>query len=286
MASSYFSQKQYARAISEYSQVDGNPLCRFLANYYSASSNYSRLLELQNHEVSRPGAPNGHKSEAEKEIQSAVINQLRNALSIAAKPEINKCLSDQERIRVHRTKGQATYTLALLLQSAQQPNPHEILHLLEDYEASYPEVASPYADVFTDVAEWRLRALESLGDDAQAETEVRQLIENHAKNDPDREFIRNLGSRFWASANYKLANFDQTAGMQDVKITILLYQPFEDELKANADLAKGNSKAVCILLTAYFFTKDWVRADDLFDLIKRKDPKAYCAKFQRAPIKE
>lgn len=124
-ASGYYSQNQYARAISEYSQVGGNDFCRFLANYYSAASNYSRAYAMQEAATIQSDALD---SEA-VQLRDSVTDQLRTALSLGSSPEIGRCAGAEERTQAHRVIGQAKYTLALLLERAQR-NPREILRLL------------------------------------------------------------------------------------------------------------------------------------------------------------
>jgi hypothetical protein len=283
-AETYLTQKQYARAVNEYSRVDGSTFCRFLANYYSAYANYSRAEELQEQDNLRSDISNTDRTP--NELLNSAADQLRSTLALGTSPEIARCENDAERTQIHRTMGKATYTLVLLTERAQPSNPREILRLLDAYESLYPDVPSPFTEVFTDVAEWRLRALESLGDDSQAQHQISQLVESHAKTDSGRQFLKSLGLRFWTSASRKLANSDKAGGMRDAEIMVLLYQPFEDELGTSAHLSKGDSDAACTLQLAYVVTKDRIRADDLLDQIKREDPNAYCAGFRPAPIQE
>jgi len=254
-------QKDYVGAAQQYAQVTGNPDYEFTARFNAADAYYQALggkaLEEPRTAALRPADPQ------QKELRAAAIKTLREAIDLEPAAERDATLTQGKLL--HESRGRAIYMLATLLEGEPQPDYRTIASILAGFETQYPSMKEHFDQTF----EWRLLALDRIGDYATLDREVAALAaRNNAANV---DYIKEIGLDFWQSGARKLAAGDHDGYVADARLTAATYGYFERMVNEGKIPAKNLTGTLSILGQAYLAMNQPDRAEALFSQVVRAD---------------
>jgi hypothetical protein len=256
-------RKDFVGAAREYEQVVGNPDYEFTARFNAADAYYQalggKLLEA-------PPTLDNHAAHGENaEVRAAAIKTLREALQL--EPEAERDASAAQRKLLHDSRGRAVYMLATLLEGEPHPDYRELASILESFETKYPSMK----DHFNQTTEWRIVAIDHLGDYAALDREV-QALTARASLATDVDYLKEIGLDFWKSAAAKLAAGDHNGYVANARLTAATYEFFERLVNASKIPAKNLTGTLSILGQAYVAMNQPERGTAVFDQIVKADP--------------
>ncbi len=256
-------QKDFIGAAKQYEQVVGNPDYEFTARFNAADAYYQalggKLLEA-------PSLGDKHPANAkDAAVRAAAIKALREAMTL--EPDAERDATPTQRKVLHDSRGRAVYMLATLLESEPKPDYRAIATILDGFEAQHPAMK----EHFNQTSEWRLTALEKIGDYAALEREVQALVAR-ASVPADVDYMKEIGLDFWQSARAKLAAGDQKGYVADARMTALSYGFFERLVNDGKIPAKNLTGTLSILGQAYLAMNDTERGAAIFNQIVKADP--------------
>jgi len=256
-------QKDFVGAARQYEQVVGNPDYEFTARFNAADAYYQalggKLLEAPRSGNKQPA--NG----TDAAVRASGIKALREALAL--EPEAERDATPTQRKVLHDSRGRATYMLATLLESEPNPDYREIATILAGFETQYPAMK----EHFNQTTEWRLTALDKIGDYAALERDVQALVAR-ATVPADVDYMKEIGLDFWQSAQTKLAAGDHTGYVADARLTALTYGFFEKLVNDGKIPTKNLTGTLSILGQAYLAMNDTERGTVIFNQIVKADP--------------
>lgn len=255
-------EKDYLGAARQYEQVTGNPDYEFTARFNAADAYYQALggKALEAPRTAAPGPPD----ERRQELRAAAIRTLREAINLEPAAESDASLT--QRKTLHESRGRAIYMLATLLESAPQPDYRTIASILTGFESEYPSMKDHFDQTF----EWRLLALERIGDYAALDREVTALTaRNHLAN---LDYVKEIGLDFWQSGARKLAAGDRDGYVADARLTAATYGYFERMVNEGKLPAKNLTGTLSILGQACLAMNQPDRAEAVFTQVVRADP--------------
>ena len=254
-------RKDFIGAAREYEQVVGNPDYEFTARFNAADAYYQalggKLLAAPADHHATPGQ--------NTEVRAAAIKNLREALRL--EPTAEQDASTAQRKLLHDSRGRAVYMLATLLEDGPNPDYREIAAILDGFETQYPAMK----DHFNQTNEWRIVALDHLGDYAALEREV-QTLTARANLATDIDYLKEIGLDFWKSAAAKLAAGDHKGYVADARLTAATYEFFERMVNAGKLPAKNLTGTLSLLGQAYVAMNEPERGAAIFDQIVKADP--------------
>lgn len=253
----------YLEAAAMYGQVTGNAEYQFYAKYNAAESNYLALVEAAGKQ--KDGAKPAASSINRAQLRKAAVDGLLE--TIKAEPALERRLAGQRGL-LRELRGRAIYMYLSLIQHEPKLDSAQIASLLENYESLYPTMK----DRFTDVAEWRLQALDQLGRYNDLERDVRALVERAGKDGVSNDFIKVVGLDFWRAAATKKARGDKNGATADAKVTTIAYGYFEDQVQSGKAQAKNLTGTLSILGQAYIALGDVPQAEKIFNQVVKADP--------------
>jgi hypothetical protein len=255
-------QKDYVGAAQQYEQVSGNPDYEFTARFNAADAYYQALGGKAFAALQAGAAPAPVDAQQQK-LHAAAIKALREA--IALEPAAETDVSATQRQTLHESRGRAIYMLATLLESAPQPDYREIASILNGFETQYPSMKDHFDQTF----EWRLVALDHIGDYAALNREVATFT---ARNDlSNLDYVKEVGLDFWKSAARKLAAGDHDGYLADARLTAATYDYFARMVDAGKIPAKNLTGTLSILGQAYLALNQADRAAAVFNQVVRAD---------------
>jgi tetratricopeptide (TPR) repeat protein len=256
-------QGKYAEAAAQYDQVRGiDPFYDFAATFKAAECRYLELGAAAGKPAGKPGAiPPAEKNT----LTAATIAGLRSTVMNGAVIEER---SPTQRQFVRNARGNATFMLATLLEAEPRKNYPEVAELLDGFETSYPQMS----EKFDDVAQWRLDALERIGQYAQAEAVINRLLAPDRLPAPSTDYIKTLGLEMWKRTKARTDQGDKAGALADARLTALLYQYFEQRVVAGKMNAKSLTGTLSILGQAYVMMNDSARAKVIFEQVVKAAP--------------
>src|SRR5579863_762570 len=257
----------YVGAAKQYEQVAGNSSYEFTARYNAAECYYHALtakgadhLAAADGTTENNGAPVGNAA-----LRGAALNALRTAIKLEPSAELNAPAS--QRRAMHDSRGRAIYMLATLLEQEPTPAYREVASVLGGYETAYPAMSQHFNQTY----EWRVEALDHLGQYAEVEREVKALTAHDAANPAENDYIKEIGIDFWKNADAKRAAGD-TAGYQaDAKLTAETYDYFERMTNEGKIPAKNLTGTLSILGQAYLALDQTEKAEAIFTQVVKAD---------------
>jgi len=250
-------QGKYVEAAKEFDQVGGSPLYSFLGTFRAAQNNYMALSAAGD---SKQGA----KLDT-AQLRKETVDGLRQALKLA--PAAQAASQGNQNV-VRETKGNAIYMLAGMLEKDDKSDPKELMTLLQGYETNYPGMK----EKFNDVAEWRIKAEDKLGQYAEVERDIKQILERAKGTTQASDFIKVLGLDLWRSGQMKLARGDQKGFQADAKLTALAYSYFADQVAQGIVPAKNLTGTLSILGQANQAEGNVAEAEKIFNMVVKADP--------------
>jgi TolA-binding protein len=254
-------QKDYVGAAHEYEQVTGNPDYEFTARFNAADAYYQALggkaLETSVGMASLPA--DAHQAE----LRASAIKALRAAIDL--EPAAERDASAAQRNTLHQSRGRAIYMLATLLEGEPQPDYRTIASILDRFETQYPSMKDHFDQTF----EWRLLALDQIGDYAALDREVAALAaRNNAANV---DYIKEIGLDFWKDAARKRAAGDEKGYLANARLTAATYGYFERMVNEGKIPAKDLTGTLSILGQAYLAMNQPDQAEAIFNQVVRAD---------------
>ncbi len=256
-ADRYQRQGKYIEASKEFSQVGGTPLYNFLGKFRASQNDYLAL-------VAAGDQKDGAKIDT-AQLRKNAISGLRDALKLAPAAQ---AASQGNQATVRETKGSAIYMLAGLLQKDEKADPKEIMALLQGYESNYPFMK----EKFNDIAEWRIKSEDRLGQYAEVERDIRSILERSRGDISASDFIKVIGLDLWRSGQMRLAAGDEKGYRENAKLTALAYSYFADLVAQGKSSAKNLTGTLSILGQAYLVGGDIARAEKIFAEVRKADP--------------
>jgi hypothetical protein len=254
-------RKDFIGAARDYEQVVGNPDYEFTARFNAADAYYQALGgKLLAAPADHPATPGQNT-----EVRAAAIKNLREALRL--EPTAEQDASAAQRKLLHDSRGRAVFMLAALLEGGPNPDYREIAAILDGFETQYPAMK----DHFNQTNEWRIVALDHLGDYAALEREV-QALTARANLATDIDYLKEIGLDFWKSAAAKLAAGDHRGYVADARLTAATYEFFERMVNAGKLPAKNLTGTLSLLGQAYVAMNEPERGAAIFDQIVKADP--------------
>ena len=257
-------RKDFVGAAKQYEQVTGNPDYEFTARFNAADAYYQalggKLLEA-------PQTPDNHapNNANNAEVRAAAIRTLRAALVL--EPAAERDASTLQRKTLHDSRGRAIYMLATLLEGEPNPDYRAIASTLDSFEPQYPAMK----DHFNQTTEWRIAALDRMGDYAALDREV-QALNGRATLATDVDYMKEIGLDFWKSAAVKLATGDHRGYVGDARLTAATYDFFERLVNAGKIPVKNLTGTLSILGQAYLAMNEPQRGAAVFNQIVKADP--------------
>lgn len=253
-------QKDYVGAARMYEQVTGNPDYEFTARFNAADAYYQALGGKALETARDAPAP---LDDRQKDLRADAIRTLRQAIDLEPAAERDAPLS--QRKTLHDSRGRAIYMLATLLESEPHPDYRTIASILDGFEAQYPSMKDHFDQTF----EWRLVALDRIGDYAALDREATALA---ARNDvANLDYIKEIGLDFWKNAARKLAAGDHNGYVADARLTAATYAYFERMVNAGKLPAKNLTGTLSILGQAYLAMGQSDRAEAIFNQVVGAD---------------
>jgi TolA-binding protein len=255
--------KDFVGAAKEYEQVTGNPDYEFTARFNAADDYYQALggKLLEKPKGSDDRLTNGKDGE----VRAAAIKALRDALAL--EPLAERDAGPSQRKALHDSRGRALYMLATLLEREPNPDDREIASILDGFETQYPAMK----EHFNQTTEWRLAALDRLGDYTALDREVRALVAR-ASVANDIDYMKEIGLDFWKSSSSRLAAGDHAGYVANARLTAATYEFFESLVSAGKIPAKNLTGTLSILGQAYVAMNEPERGATIFDQIVKADP--------------
>jgi len=254
-------QKNYVGAAQQYEQVSGNPDYEFTARFNAADAYYQALggkaLEDSRTAAARPA------DEHQSQLRAAAIRTLRDAINLEPAAERDAPLT--QRKTLHESRGRAIYMLATLLEGEPHPDYRTIASILDGFETQYPSMKDHFDQTF----EWRLIALDRIGDYAALERKVTVLA---SRNDvANLDYIKEIGLDFWKNGARNLAAGDHNGYVADARLTAATYAYFERMVNEGKLPAKNLTGTLSILGQAYLAMDQPERAEAIFNQVVRAD---------------
>ncbi len=250
-------QGKHVDAAKEFDQVGGSPLYSFLGTFRAAQNYYLTL-------VAAGDSKQGTKIDTAR-LRKDAVDGLREALKLAPAAQ---AASQGNQSVVRETKGQAIYMLAGMLEKDDKSDPNEVMTLLQGYETNYPGMK----EKFNDIAEWRIKAEDKLGQYAEVERDIKQILERAKGATQYSDFIKVLGLDLWRSGQMKLAKGDQKGFQADAKLTGLAYSYFADQVAQAKVPAKNLTGTLSILGQANLAEGNVAEAEKIFNMVVKADP--------------
>lgn len=253
----------YLAAVAMYEQVTGNAEYQFYAKYNAAESNYLALVEAAGKQ--KDGAKSAAPAINRAQIRKAAIDGL--LATINAEPALERRLAGQRSL-LRDMRGRAIYMYVSLIQREPKLDQAQIASLLDNYESLYPAMK----DRFTDVAEWRMQALDHLGRYDDLERDVRGLVGRAHRDGVSNDFMKEVGLDFWRASATKKASGDKQGATADAKITTIAYEYFADQVHSGKAQAKNLTGTLSILGQAYIALGEVPKAENIFNQVVKADP--------------
>jgi TolA-binding protein len=253
---------KYSEAAAQYDQVKGDPFYDFAATYKAAECRYLKLASITGQAADKSKAMAASENNA---LSAPVIAGLRSTVSNGA--ALAKRLPAQRQF-INTARGRATYLLVTMLEAQPHKNYAEIAKLLDGFETAYPQMSAN----FDDVMRWRLQALDTLGQYAQAENEIAKLMAPGRRPPPSSDFLKTIGLDLWKQGKARKARGDAAGALADAKLTALVYVYFENQVQAGKMNAKSLTGTLSILAQAYVAMNDSARAKVIFEQVAKAAP--------------
>jgi TolA-binding protein len=254
-------EKDYVGAAHEYEQVSGNPDYEFTARFNAADAYFQALGGKSLESSTAPAAQPVDQHQAE--LRDAAIKALREA--IALEPAAERDASATQRNTLHQSRGRAIYMLATLLEGEPQPDYRTIASILDGFETQYPSMKDHFDQTF----EWRLVALDQIGDYATLDREVQAFAARNNSSNVD--YVKEIGLDFWKSSARKQAAGDEAGYVADARLTAATYGYFERMVNQAKIPAKDLTGTLSILGQAYLALNQPDRAEAVFNQVVRAD---------------
>ncbi|HLW69934.1 MAG TPA: tetratricopeptide repeat protein [Candidatus Binataceae bacterium] len=256
-------RKDYVGAAQQYEQVTGNPDYEFTARFNAADAYYQalggKLLEDPHAAAARAVDPHN------RELRAAAIKALREA--IALEPAAERGAAEAQRQSLHESRGHAIYMLATLLQGEPAPDYRSIATILDGFETNYPSMKAHFDQTF----EWRIEALDHIGDYAALDREAKGLAARDTVG-TDLDYIKEIGLDFWHNGAAKLAAGDEAGFRADARLTAETYAYFERMVNEGKLPAKNLTGTLSILGRAYMAMNQPQQAEAVFSQLVTADP--------------
>jgi TolA-binding protein len=251
--------KQYLDAAKEFALVTGSPYFEFMAKFRGAKCDYSALAAAGGKGAKAPAVDRDA-------LRKAALSGFQEALRMA--PAAERSASGQQRTAVREARGEATYLLASMLQHQPTVDDQRIVTLLQGFEQNYANMNQH----FNEVAEWRLVALDRLGQYDEAERDLKAVLERSKGVSAANDFIKELGLDFWRAAQARKAKGDMAGAISNARLTTVTYDYFEDQVRAGKAQAKNLTGTLSILGKAYLVMNDVPKAEEIFNQVVKADP--------------
>jgi predicted Zn-dependent protease len=256
-------RKDFVGAAHQYEQVTGNSDYEFTARFNAADAYYQalggKLLE-------DPATARAHGDDAaSRDIRASAIKTLRAAIDLEPAAERNAPISQRQSL--HESRGRAIYMLATLLQGEPQPDYRAIASILDGFEARYPSMKAHFSQTF----EWRVEALDHIGDYAPLDREATALASRDTVP-ADLDYIKEIGLDFWKNGATKSAGGDQRGYLADARLTAETYEYFERMVNEGKLPPKNLTGTLSILGQAYLAMNQPERAEAVFSQLVKADP--------------
>ncbi len=271
----YFQHKgQYLEAAKQYDQVHGNPDYDFTARFNAAECYYRALAAAGGVKLGRDaGLTPVATATAPATVSAADLSALRQktiaALSAAIKlePAAEHGARPAQRKALHDSRGRAIFMLATLLEHQPKIDYSEVASILGGFESQYPAMSSKFDQTY----EWRIEALDHIGQYPELEREVQTLVAHDAANPARNDYIKEIGLDFWNSANARLAAGDHKGYVQDARLTASTYEYFARQVSEGKIPAKNLTGTLSILGQAYLAMNEVAKAQATFSQVAKAD---------------
>src|SRR5216684_4003593 len=144
----------------------------------------------------------------------------------------------------------------------------EVASVLDGFETQYPAMSTHFNETF----EWRVEALDHLGNYAELQREMTALVAHDQATPAGNDFVKEIGYDLWKNGTIKAAQGDRNGYLADARLTAITYEYFERMVKDGKIPAKNLSGTLSILGQAYLAINQIGRAQTVFNQVVAADP--------------
>ncbi|HEX3408702.1 MAG TPA: tetratricopeptide repeat protein, partial [Candidatus Binataceae bacterium] len=273
MGEIYQRKGQFLDAAKYYDQVHGNPDYDFTARFNAAECYYRALaaaggvkLDTAAGVTSAPTPTASALSAADREaLARKTIAALIAAINLEPAAERDAPAATHK--AMHDSRGRAIFMLATLLEHQPKIDYREVAAILDGFEAQYPAMKAKFNQTY----EWRIAALDQLGQYPQLTREAQALVAHDAADPAQNDFIKEVGLDFWKSAIAHRGAGDHQAYLQDARLTAIIYEYFARQVNEGKIPEKNLTGTLSILGQAYLALGDIDKAQATFNKVAAAD---------------
>ncbi len=265
-------KSQFLEAAKQYEQVQGNPDYDFTARFNAAECYYRALaaaggVKLDNAAGLTPIAmPAAAVNAADREVlRQKTLAALLASINLEPSAERGAPLSQHKAL--HDSRGRAIFMLATLLEHQPKVDYREVASILDGFESQYPAMNAKFAQTY----EWRVEALDHIGQYPQLAREAHALVAHDAASPAQNDYIKEIGLDFWKSANARRAAGDHNGYVQDARLTAITYEYFARMVSEGKIPVKNLTGTLSILGQAYLAMDDVDKAQATFSQVAAAD---------------
>lgn len=272
----YQHQGQYVEAAKEYEQVRGNSDYDFTARFNAAECYYRALaaaggVNTDNPNGLTPAADSSTASAKQTDpadlegLREKTIAALRAAISL--EPNAERAAPATQHKALRDSRGRAIFMLATLLEHQPKADYREVATILDGYEAQYPAMKAKFNQTY----EWRIEALDQIGQYPQLQREAQALVAHDAVDPAQNDYVKEIGLDFWRNAQAREAVGDHKGYVENARLTAIIYEYFARMVSERKIPAKNLSGTLSILGQAYLVMDEVDKAQAIFSQVAAAD---------------
>jgi tetratricopeptide (TPR) repeat protein len=271
----YQHQGQYVEAAKEYEQVHGNSDYDFTARFNAAECYYRALaaaggVKIDNANSLTPAADPlvapAKQSTADLEaLRQKTIGALIAAINL--EPNAERAAPAAQHKALHDSRGRAIFMLATLLEHQPKVDYREVASFLDGYEVQYPAMKAKFNQTY----EWRVEALDQIGQYPQLQREAQALVAHDGANPSQNDYVKEIGLDFWQNAQARQAVGDHKGYVENARLTAITYEYFARMVSEGKIPAKNLTGTLSILGQAYLAMDEVDKAQATFNQVAAAD---------------